>query len=191
MEERQLDISHEWPLLAWRLFRVRRAATGPLLAAPLIHNPAFEQFPSKDIVATCYAHNHPAPAPGCRCGLYAAIEGTLDSLVGYLGDSAHDHDPAVYAEAACTGRVFVDRRGVRAARMRVLRLAASPSAWPDPGGYAEAVQALRGRYGIDVRDVDVVPRWVLANVMPQGAPPTDSTLDLDALILNTRPDALS
>ena len=186
-----MDFSHEWPLVGWRLFRVRRAATGSLLAAPLIHNPDFERFPSKDIVATCYAHNHPAPAPGCRCGLYAAIEGTLDSLAGYLLDSAHDHDPAVYAEVACTGRVFVDMRGVRAARMRVLRLAASPPAWPDPGGYAEAVHALRGRYDIDVCDLDVVPRWVLANVMPQGAPPTDSTLDLDALILNTRPDALS
>ena len=61
--------------------------------------------------ATCYDSDHLAPAPGCRCGLYAALEGTLDSLSGYLSDSAHDPDPAIYAEVACTGRVFVDRRG--------------------------------------------------------------------------------
>ncbi len=115
------------------------AGSGAVLAAPLVHDPDFEQFPSRDIVARCYDHDHPAPAPACRCGLYAAIEGTLDSLAGYLLHSAHDHDPAVYAEVACTGRVFVDMRGVRAERIRVLRLAASPSAWPDQAGYVAAV----------------------------------------------------
>ena len=152
-----------------------------MLAAPLIHTPNFEQFPSKDIVATCYDHDHPAPAPGCRCGLNVAIEGTLDSLAGYLLDSAHDHDPVVYAEVACTGRVFVNKRGVRAERIQILRLAASPSAWPDADAFAEAVAAMGGRYGIVTCDLDVVPEWVLSNVMPQGAPPSDSTLDLDAL----------
>jgi hypothetical protein len=155
-----------------------------MLAAPLIHDPDFEQFPVGKIVARCYEHDHVAPALACRCGLYAAIEGTLDSLGGYLLDSAHDHDPAVYAEVACTGRVFVDRRGVRAERIQILRLAASPSAWPDPHAYSEAVTALRARYGIAVCDLDIVPGWVLSNVMSQGAPPNDSTLDLDALMLS-------
>lgn len=50
--------------------------------------------------------------------LRAAIEGTLDSLSGYLRDSAHDRDPVVYAEVACTGRVFIDVRGVRASGSR-------------------------------------------------------------------------
>ncbi len=184
MEERELDCSEGRPLVGWRLFRVRMAESGPVLAAPLIHNPDFEQFPSTVIVATCYDHDHPAPAPMCRCGLYAAIDGTLDSLAGYLLDSAHDHDPAVYAEVACTGRVFVDMRGVRAERIRVLRVGASPSAWPDPNAYAEAVAALRRRYGVDVRDLDLLPEWVLGNRLPQGAAPEDSTLDLDALIAN-------
>ncbi len=191
MEERELICSDERPLVGWRLFRVRRAAGGQVLGAPLIHNPDFEQFPLKDIVATCYDHDHPAPAPFCRCGLYAAIEGTLDSLTGYLLDSAHDHDPAVYAEVACTGRVFVDMRGLRAERIRVLRIAASPSAWPDPDAYAEAVAALRGRYGIDVSGLEVVPRWVTANAMPQGAPADGSSVDLDALTINWRRDAPS
>lgn len=35
---------------------------------------------------------NPAPAPGCRRGLYAAVDGTLDPLAGYLDDSAHDKD---------------------------------------------------------------------------------------------------
>lgn len=125
-----MDCSDGPPLVGWRLFRVRRAADGPVLAAPLIHNPDFEEFPSRAIVARCYEHDHRAPAPTCRCGLYAAIEGTLDSLPGYLLDSAHDHDPALYAEVACSGRLFVDRRGIRAERIEVLRLAASPSARP-------------------------------------------------------------
>jgi len=89
----------------------------------------------------------------------------------------------VYAEVACTGRVFVDKRGVRAERINIIRLAASPSAWPDPDAHAEAVTALLERYGIAICDLDVVPEWVQSNVMPQGAPPNDSTLDLDALIL--------
>lgn len=183
MEERELDCSDGSPLVGWRLFRVRRGASGPVLAAPLIHNPDFEQFPSKEVVARCYDKGHLAPAPRCRCGLYVAIEGTLDSLAGYLLDSAHDQDPVVYAEVACTGRLFIDKRGVRAERIRILRLAASPAAWPDPDAYHEAVAALCGRYGVTISDFDVVPEWVLSNVMPQGAPPSDSAFDLDALML--------
>jgi hypothetical protein len=85
-----------------------------------------------------------------RCGLYAAIEGTLDSLSGYLSDSAHDRDPAVYAQVACTGRVFVDVRGVRAQRIEVLRLATSGSLCPDPGLHARAVAELSQRYRVEV-----------------------------------------
>ena len=183
MQEREVDFSEGPPLLGWRLFRVRRGATGLILAAPLIHNPDFEEFPSKEIVARCYEHDHPAPAPSCRCGLYVAIEGTLDSLAGYLLDSAHAHEPPVYAAVACTGRLFIDKRGVRAERIDLLRLAASPSAWPDPDAYAGAVTALRERYRIAICDLDVVPEWVQSNVMPQGAPPSESTIDLDALML--------
>lgn len=183
VEERELDCSDGPPLIGWRFFRVRRGAGGPMLAAPLIHNSDFEAFPSKEIVAACYDQDHPAPAPGCRCGLYVAVEGTLDSLAGYQLDSAQDPDPVVYAEVACTGRLFVDKRGVRAERIDIIRLAASPSAWPDPDAHAEAVTALREQYGITICDLDVVPGWVQSNVMPQGAPPNDATLDLDALIL--------
>jgi len=102
MEERELQCPEARPLIGWRLFRVRWSESGFVLSAPLIHNPDFERFPSRTIEATCYGGDHPAPAPGCRCGLYAAIEGTLDSLSGYLSDSAHDDDPPIYAEVACT-----------------------------------------------------------------------------------------
>jgi len=182
MEERELHFPAEQPLIGWRLFRVRRSENGFVLSAPLIHNPGFETFPSRTIDAICYQADHLAPAPGCRCGLYAAIEGTLDSLSGYLSDSAHDHDPPIYAEVACTGRVFIDLRGVRAQRIDILRLATSASLWPDPGVEAQAVGELRQRYGVEICGLGVVPQWVGANVMPQGAPPEDATIDLDALV---------
>jgi hypothetical protein len=182
VEERELRVSDEQPLIGWRLFRVRLSGSGLVLSAPLIHNPGFERFPSKTIQAVCYQARHPAPAPGCRCGLHAAIDGTLDSLSGYLSDSAHDRDPPIYAEVACTGRVFVDARGVRAQQVEILRLAASAPLWPDPGLHGQAVAELSERYRVEVCDLGVVPRWVAANVMPQGAPPEDAAIDLDALV---------
>jgi hypothetical protein len=182
MEERELRFAAEQPLIGWRLFRVRWSESGFVLSAPLIHNPDFEHFPSRTIDAICYQAEHPAPAPGCRCGLYATIEGTLDSLSGYLSDSAHDRDPPIYAEVACTGRVFVDSRGVRAQRIEILRLATSASLWPHPGPQAQAVAELTERYRVEVCGLGVVPQWVVANVMPQGAPPDDAGIDLDALL---------
>jgi hypothetical protein len=161
---------------------VRRSESGFVLSAPLIHNPGFEHFPSPVIDAVCYEAEHPAPAPGCRCGLYAAIEGTLDSLSGYLSDSAHDRAPPIYAEVACTGRVFVDSRGVRAQRIEILQLATSAPLWLDPGLQAQAVAQLRQRYCVEICGFGVVPPWVAANVMPQGAPPDDAAIDLDALL---------
>lgn len=184
MEERELQCPEARPLVGWRLFRVRRSEGGFVLSAPLIHDRGFERFPSPTMEATCYEDDHPAPAPGCRCGLYAAIEGTLDSLAGYLSDSAHDQDPPIYAEVACTGRVFVDRRGVRAQRIEVVRLATAVSLWPDPGLHALAVADLGDRYGVEVCGLDVLPRWVLANARPQGAPADGAAVDLDALLTN-------
>jgi hypothetical protein len=182
MEERELHFPAEHPLIGWRLFRVRQSNSGFLLTAPLIHNPDFEVFPSRTIDAICHEAEHPAPAPGCRCGLYAAIDGTLDSLSGYLSDSGHDRDPPIYAEVACTGRVFADLRGVRAQRIEILRLAAPASPWPDPGLQAQVVAELSERYRLEVCGLGVVPRWVVANVMPRGAPPEDAAIDLDALL---------
>jgi len=182
MEERELHFPVERPLIGWRLFRVRRSESGFVLSAPLIHNPGFERFPSPTIDAVCYEAEHPAPAAGCRCGLYAAVEGTLDSLSGYLSDSAHDRAPPIYAEVACTGRVFVDSRGVRAQRIKILQLATSAPLWPDPRLQAQAVAQLRQRYGVEICGLVVVPRWVATNVMPQGAPPEDVAIDLDVLL---------
>ena len=182
MQERELHCPEERPLIGWRLFRVRRSGSALVLSAPLIHNPDFERFPWRAIEAVCYQAKHRAPAPGCRCGLYAAIEGTLDSLSGYLSDSAHDRDPPIYGEVACTGRVFVDPRGVRAERIEILRLATSASLWPDPSLHAHAVAELSERYRVEVCGLAVVPQWVVANVMPQGAPPENAAVDLDALL---------
>jgi hypothetical protein len=87
----------------------------------------------------------------------------------------------IYAEVACTGRVFVDSRGVRAQRIEILRLATSAPLWPDPGLQAQAVGELRQRYCVQVCGLGVVPQWVVTNVMPQGAPPEDVAIDLDVL----------
>ena len=182
VEERELHIPDEQPLIGWRLFRVRLSDNGFVLSAPLIHNPDFERFTARIIDAICYQAAHPAPSRACRCGLYAAIDGTLDSLSGYLRDSAHDPDPPIYAEVACTGRVFVDARGVRAQRIEILQLATSASLWPDPGLQAQAVAELSVRYRVEVCGLGVVPQWAVANAMPQGAPPEDATIDLDALL---------
>jgi hypothetical protein len=78
--------------------------------------------------------------------------------------------------------VFADARGVRAQQVEILRLAASAPLWPDPGLHAQAVAELSERYRVEVCDLGVVPRWVVANVMPQGAPPEDAAIDLDALV---------
>jgi hypothetical protein len=187
MDERELQFSAERPLIGWRLFRVRRSESGFVLSAPLIHNPDFERFPAPIIDAVCYEADHPAPAAACRCGLYAAIEGTLDSLSGYLRDSAHDRDPVVYAEVACTGRVFIDSRGVRAQRIEILRLATTASPWLNPGLQAQAVTELSQRYRMEIGGPDLLPQWLTANAMKRGAPPDDAAIDLDVLLRTLGP----
>jgi len=57
IEERELDLPAEQPLIGWRLFRVRRSESGFVLSAPLIHNPGFERFPSPAIDAPATKRN--------------------------------------------------------------------------------------------------------------------------------------
>ena len=78
--------------------------------------------------------------------------------------------------------MFVDARGVRAQRVEILRLVAPASLWTDPGVHARAVAELSKRYCVEICGYGVVPRWVVANVMPQGAPPDDAAIGLDALL---------
>lgn len=187
VDERELLLAEDAPLVGWRVFRVRRDDHGHVLAAPLIHDPDYEPFPSTSIRARCYERDHAAPAPGCRCGLYAAVEGTLDSLAGYLSESAHDPDPPIFAEVACTGRVFVDRRGVRAEHLTILRLATSDEHWSTVEGQYQVAADLSNRYQLVVQDISAVPDWVLRNVRPQGAPSDDVHVDLDAVVNSLLP----
>ena len=115
-----MDCSDGPPVVGWRLFRVRRAAAVPCSPLRSSTTPtsksscrgrSWQRATSRTIP---HPHPHPRPAAGCRCGLYAAIEGTLDSLAGYLLDSAHDHDPPMYAEVPLAGRA--GRRSLAAAR---------------------------------------------------------------------------
>lgn len=129
-------------------------------------------------LAVC-TENHPAPTPGCRCGIYAIVPGTLDSLPGYLLDTAYDSDPPAYAEVACSGRVFLDARGVRAERVDILRIALDGSTWPDKPTLAVAKRALGEYYGVPVGRLEDVPDWVTGNLRAGGPPPEWMTLELD------------
>jgi hypothetical protein len=148
-----------------------------VLSSPMYHDPDPPPWPDVGAVASCHT-GHPAPAPGCRCGIYAAVAGTLDSLPGYLLDTALDEDPWAYAEIACSGRVFVDMRGIRAERAEITRIAL-----PDPA-LDTARRMLRERYGVPVGGLDTVPDWVVGNRRPGGPPSDDVNLTLDVGRLN-------
>jgi hypothetical protein len=121
IEERELNYSPAAPLRAWRLVRIRPDGGGVVLSSPMFHNPQPVPWPHA-VKKVCH-EGHPAPRLGCRCGIYGAVRGTLDSLPGYLVDTAYERDPWAYGEIGCSGRVFVDVRGVRAERAEILRLA--------------------------------------------------------------------
>jgi hypothetical protein len=184
IEECELRFTPQVPLLAWRLFRIRRDMSGPLLSSPMYHDPDPPPWPVATHIAACH-EGHSAPAPGCRCGIYAAIPGTLDSLPGYLRDTAHDRDPWAYAEVACSGRVFVDMRGVRSERAEVVRIALADQCWPDEEALDDVKRALASRYGVPVGDLAEAPDWLTSNLRSEGPPPDDATLDLDSLDLRS------
>lgn len=184
IEERELHYSPHSPLRAWRLFRVRVSDADVLLSSPMYHDPDPPPWPDVGSVAACH-EGHPAPAPGCRCGIYAAVRGTLDSLPGYLLDTAYDGDLWAYAEIACSGRVFVDMRGVRAERAEIVRLALPDSYWSNSYWSNEAAaldtveRMLRERYGVPVGGLGDVPEWVISNQRDAGRPPDEVSLALD------------
>jgi hypothetical protein len=177
IDEHELHYAPEAPLRAWRLFRVRQSDDGLVLSSPMYHDPEPPPWPGVGAVASCH-EDHPAPAPGCRCGIYAAIRGTVDSLPGYLVDTAYDSDPWAYAEIGCSGRVFVDMRGVRAERGEILRIALPDSCWADEASRAAANRLLRERYGVPVTGIEEVPNWVTGNMRAGGPPPAEINLDL-------------
>jgi hypothetical protein len=168
-----LSYSPEAPLRAWRLFRIRPSGDGFVLSAPMYHDPEHPLWPDAVHEASC-TEGHPAPAPGCRCGIYGAVSGTVDSLPGYLLDTSYETDPWVYAEIGCSGRVFVDMRGVRAERGEILRIALL-----DAEQTAEVRESLAQHYGVPVVGGDQVPDWVTQNVRRAGPPPKEANLNLD------------
>src|ERR671923_558719 len=184
IEEFEFQYSPEVPLRAWRLFRVRRKGDGLVLSAPMYPDPDHPLWPTPVHEAPC-PEGHAAPAPGCRCGIYGAVAGTADSLPGYVVDTAYETDPWLYAEIGCSGRVFVDMRGVRAERGELLRLALPPGSALDEA----ARLLLEKRYGVRVGGSEIVPNWVTENVR-EGGPPRDErslALNLDALDLEASP----
>jgi len=181
IEERLLRFSPQAALHAWRLFRLRTEGKRLVLSAPMYHDDTTgltPLWPCLEAEATCHKE-HPAPSAGCRCGIYGVVAGTLDSLPGYLRDTAYEHDPWAYAEIACYGRVFVDMRGVRAEHARLVRIALPGSGWPGQTSPGEASRMLRERYGVPVGGAECVPQWLTANVRPGGPPPDSESLHLD------------
>ena len=182
IEECELRFTREAPLLAWRLFRVRRLRDGYALCAPMIHSPAPPPWKPGITVARCLEHHHAAPAPGCRCGIYAAIEGTLDSLPGYLVDTAYESDPWTYAEVACSGRVFLDARGLRCEEALVSQIALVEKSFASPDELAGASADLATRYGVPVGSSAEAPAWLVNNARRQGAPFETERVDLSTLL---------
>jgi len=178
IEEQELLYSRAAPLRAWRLFRVRTCDERLVLSSPMYHDPEPASWPQAGCEATCH-DDHSAPAPRCRCGIYAAVEGTLDSLPGYLLDTAHDRDPWLYAEIACSGRVFVDMRGVRAQRAEIVRLVVPEAEWSDEQEREALGRLLGERYRVPVGGLEDVPAWVTENRRDQGPPPDEVGLRLD------------
>lgn len=105
----------------------------------------------------------------------AADDGTdIDRFIG----------ACLRADRSAAERILASdpERGVRAERVEILRLATSALLWPDPGLQPQAAAELSERYWVEICGLDVVPRWVDANVLPQGAPPEAAAIDLDALV---------
>jgi hypothetical protein len=181
IEERLLHFFPQAPLHAWRLFRLRAEGERLVLSSPMYHDDATgltPLWPRLEAEAACY-RGHPAPAPGCRCGIYGAVAGTLDSLPGYLRNTSGDRDPWAYAEIACSGRVFVDMRGVRVERARLVRIAWPARGWPGQAARDEVARMLRDCYGVPVGGLELAPEWLTANVRPGGPPPDSESLSLD------------
>lgn len=78
---------------------------------------------------------------------------------------------------------LLDERALRDPLDRAARVSS------DPG--KKQVEELSRRYGVEVCDIDAMPPWVLANDMPQGAPPPGVTVDLDALLGRLEVQAIS
>jgi hypothetical protein len=186
IEECELRYALESPLRAWRLFRVRAFDADAVLCSPMYRDPDPPSWPDVASVASCY-EGHPAPAAGCRCGIYGAVAGTLDSLPGYLVDTADDDGLWAYAEIACSGRVFVDMRGVRAERAEIVSLALPDSCWPDEAALDATRRLLHQRYGVPVNGLDRVPDWVTDNQRDAGRPSGEVNLDLDLDRLDLHP----
>jgi hypothetical protein len=100
------------PLIGWRVWQLAELLRGPtLMPAAVRVSPWPARAPFR---ATCRATwlpagiEHPAPDPGCRCGIYAS-----DSLESFL---AAERSPAapVIGQVALWGRVIEHRTGWRA-----------------------------------------------------------------------------
>jgi hypothetical protein len=181
-DERELWFTRRAPLLGWRLFRVRRLPDGYALCAPMIHSPAPPPWQPGVTVARCLEHDHAAPAPGCRCGIYAAIEGTLDSLSGYLLDTGYDGEPWAYAEVACSGRLLLDARGLRCEEAVVVQIALAEGSFASADERGRASEGLAARYGVRVGASAAAPGWLTANPRGRGEPFETESVDLSVLL---------
>jgi hypothetical protein len=152
----------------------------------MIHSPAPPPWRPGLAVARCVEHDHAAPAAGCRCGIYAAVEGTLDSLPGYLRDTAYGSDPWAYAEIACSGQVFLDARGVRCGEARLVQIALVEDSFVSVDERVGATEALSALYGVPVGSSDATPAWLTKNVREEGPPSADAELSVDFALIASR-----
>lgn len=96
----------EDPQVAWRYWRLR---PGPNRLQSVSQRRVVWQ-PGTPLRAVCLADSHPAPDPGCACGVYGAPD------LGALRDHSLclSPGPLVIGEASLWGPVLADSDGIRA-----------------------------------------------------------------------------
>lgn len=148
-EERELLISKDQPVKAWRVFDL--VMDGDTVAVSR-HRCSRRLGRGHESRLPPVAQAAP-PASNCRCGVYGVVAGQNEPLTGYPRG-------VVFAEVALSGRAFVDFRAVRAERGEILRLVAPDVLLLQGLGPNEPRQLLEERYGVMVESLDAAPAWV-------------------------------
>jgi hypothetical protein len=99
-----------------------------------------------------------------------------------LVDTAYDSDPWTYAEVACSGRVFLDARGLRCEEALVVGIALVEESFASLDDRVRASEELATRYGVRVGSSAGAPGWLKANTRGQGAPSETEQVDLSTLL---------
>lgn len=126
--------------------------------------------PNDNMVAAClgseYSAAHPAPAPGCHCGIHAhhpfgaGVEVLAESLATPESGFANGIGWTVYGVISAWGRVEVHADGFRAERARPVALLIARN-WHDTT-YGRAIEETAAEYVLPVIIVEPDPKAIAA-----------------------------